>query len=169
MPIAADPILLEAGRWLGAASGGLALLMAIAFLARWGIRFRLVGITSFTTLLALSSLAFAVSYAPRISVPGAVTAPVVYDNGGALVIAAAPVDLTPEAYGPTVEQVARNLRGSGRTSDGGLVHVRLRRLETAGEGVSRPVVLAQADENLSTGEVTVQVLARGGGSGRSRN
>jgi hypothetical protein len=153
MALAADPILLLAARWLGIASGLLALLMVVGFWARWGFRFRLVGITSFTTLLALSCAAFSISYTPRVSVPGAIGVPVVFDNGADLVIAAAPDSLSPDAAGPSVEQVARNLRGSGRSSTDGEVTVRLRRVESAGAGISRPVVLAEAKRNLFTGEV----------------
>ena len=110
----ADPLLLTAGEWLGIAAGGLLLITVVAFVARWGFRFRLVGVTSFTVLLSLSCLAFAVSYAPRLLVDGAVSVPVVFDNGSDLVVAAAPADLAAETFGPSVEQVARNLRGSGR-------------------------------------------------------
>jgi len=150
---AADPILLLAGAWLGAASGVLALLTVAGYLSRWGIRFRLVGITSFTALLSLSCLAFAISYSPRVAVEGAVSVPVVFDNGAELVIAAAPADLPAAAVGPTVEQVARNLRGSGRNSPAGQVTVRLRRVESQQPGLSRPVVLAEARRDLRTGEV----------------
>jgi hypothetical protein len=153
MAMAADPILFVAGEWLGAASGVLALLTGAGFLARWGIRFRLVGITSFTALLALSCLAFAVSYTPRVSVPGAMTVPVVYDNGADLVVAAAPEGLPVEAIAPTLEQVARNLRGSGRSSAGGQVRVRLRRLEPATGDASRPVVLGEVSRDFATGAV----------------
>jgi hypothetical protein len=152
--MSADPILFEVGRWLGVASAGLLLLTVIGFLARWGIRFRLVGVTSFTTLLSLSCLAFAVSYTPRVVVPGAVPVPVVFDNGADLVVAAAPADLPAAAVAPTLEQVARNLRGSGRSTVDGVVHVRLRRLEPAGAGLSRPVVLGEVARNLQDGSVT---------------
>ncbi|CAK6695654.1 MULTISPECIES: Ycf51 family protein [unclassified Synechococcus] len=151
----ADPILFTAGQWLGAASGGLALLTGIGFLATWGIRFRLVGITSFTALLSLSCLAFAVSYSPRVSIEGAVPVPVVFDNGGDLVIAAAPANLDPAAVAPTLEQVASNLRGSGRNSADGFVRVRLRRLETVAPGLSRPVVLGEATRSLRDGSVVL--------------
>lgn len=157
---AADPILLLAGAWLGAASGALALLTITGYLQRWGIRFRLVGITSFTALLALSCLAFAVSYTPRQVVEGAVSVPVVFDNGQDLVIATAPADLPAASAAPTVEQVARNLRGAGRGGDDGTVTVRLRRVEALGGGLSRPVVLAEARRNLRSG--TVQVTTAGG-------
>jgi len=110
-------------------------------------------VTSFTALLAISCLAFAISYTPRVTISGAVVAPVVYDGGADLVIAAAPADLPEQAYGPTALQVASNLRGGGRTSPDGLVRVRLRRIEPAGEGAGRPVVLAEAVRDLSTGEV----------------
>lgn len=151
--MSADPFLFLAGQWLGAASGLLALLTAAGFALRWGIRFRLVGVTSFTALLSLSCLAFAISYTPRVTISGAVVAPVVYDGGGDLVIAAAPAGLVQEAYGPTALQVASNLRGGGRTSPDGLVRVRLRRIEPSGEGAGRPVVLAEAVRDLRTGEV----------------
>jgi hypothetical protein len=151
--MAADPILFQAGQWLGAAGGALALLTVAAFLARWGVRFRLVGITSFTVLLAVSCLAFSVSYTPRIAVEGAVTVPVVYDNGGDLVVAAAPTDLAPEAVGPTLEQLARNLRSRGRTSPDGQVRVRLRQIEPAADGASRPVLLGETRLDLASGEL----------------
>ena len=147
--MAADPILLVAGTWLGAASGVLAVLTIAGFLSRWGIRFRLVGITSFTALLSLSCLAFAISYNPRVSVPGALQVPVVFDNGTDLVIAAAPADLQNEAAAPTVEQVASNLRGGGRGGNASQVRVRLRRVEAVEPGLARPVVLAETTPELA--------------------
>ncbi|MFM7269941.1 MAG: Ycf51 family protein [Cyanobium sp.] len=149
--MAADPILLQAGQWLGAAGGALAVITVVAFLAGWGVRFRLVGITSFTVLLAVSCLAFSVSYRPRISVEGAVVVPIVYDNGADLVVGAAPDDLPADAIAPTLEQLALNVRGGGRTSPDGQVRVRLRRLESAAAGASRPLVLGERRRDLATG------------------
>jgi hypothetical protein len=151
----ADPLLLTAGQWLGIAGGVLAVLTVVGFVARWGIRFRLVGVTSFTVLLSLSCLAFAISYSPRAQVVGAVSVPVVYDNGGDLVIAAAAASMEPESFRPSVEQVALNLRGSGRKTDDDLVHVRLRRVDPAGAGSDRPVILAEAIRDLRDGSVTL--------------
>jgi hypothetical protein len=151
-----DPILLVAGEWLGAASGVLALITIAGYLLRWGVRFRLVGITSFTALLAVSCLAFAVSYRPRVMVEGAVSVPVVFDNGAELVVAAAPVDLQAAAALPSAEQVARNLRGNGRQSDDASVVVRLRRVELVAPGLSQPVILAEVRRDLMTGEISPQ-------------
>jgi hypothetical protein len=145
-----------AGEWLGAASGVLAIITIAGYLLRWGVRFRLVGITSFTALLALSCLAFAVSYRPRVMVEGAVSVPVVFDNGAELVVAAAPADLPAAAAAPSAEQVARNLRGNGRQSDDAIVRVRLRRVESVAPGLSRPVVLAEVRRDLVSGEISLQ-------------
>jgi hypothetical protein len=154
--MAADPILLVAAKGFAVAALLLLLLTVMGFVARWGIRFRLVGVTSFTTLLAISCAAFAVSYSPLVTVPGAVTVPVVFDNGTDLVVAAAPADLPPEAEAPTAEQVARNLRPTGRSPADGVVRVRLRGLEQAGEGVARPLVLAEATVDLKSGAISVE-------------
>jgi hypothetical protein len=81
--------------------------------------------------------------------------PIVYDNGSDLVIAAAPADLPAEAIRPTLEQVARNVRANGRTSDNGIIHVRLRRVEPATAGAGRPVVLGEAQVELATAIVTL--------------
>ncbi|TVS02504.1 MAG: hypothetical protein EA413_12175 [Cyanobium sp. PLM2.Bin73] len=150
-----DPISLLAGQWLGAASGLLGVLTIAGFALRWGIRFRLVGITSFTVLLCLSCLAFSVSYRPRVVVEGAVGVPVVFDNGGDLVVAAAPADLDPATARASAEQVARNLSGGGRTIPEGLVRVRLRGVDRVAPGLSRPLVLAEATRNFDDGTVSV--------------
>ena len=52
--MALDQLLLTAAPWLAWTGLGLAGLTVVGFLARWGIRFRLVGISSFTFLLAIS-------------------------------------------------------------------------------------------------------------------
>ena len=91
MPL--DQLLLSAVPWLAWGGLGLGLLTVVAFLAGWGLRFRLVGVSSFTLLLAASCWAFAVSYTPPVVVEGAIRVPVVFDNGNDLVVAQAPADL----------------------------------------------------------------------------
>jgi hypothetical protein len=114
-----------------------------------------VGVTSFTALLAISCLAFAVSYTPRVTIEGAVSVPVVFDNGSDLVVAAAPDDLPQSAFAPTVQQLAENIRTNGRNAANGQVRVRLRRVEAQQSGGSKPVVLAEATRSLATGAVTL--------------
>ena len=77
--MALDQLLISAVPWLGWTGLGLSLLTVVAFLTRWGLRFRLVGITSFTFLLAVRCWAFGISYTPPVVVEGAIRAPVVFD------------------------------------------------------------------------------------------
>ena len=127
--------------WLAWSGLAFALLTLVAFGARWGVRFRLVGVTSFTLLLAVSCWAFSVSYQPPVIVEGAVRAPVVFDNGNDLVVAQAPAGISKEAIEPTLAQLAANLRSGGR--NGEEVEVRLRQLQPGPEGSSTPVVLGE--------------------------
>ena len=139
--MALDQLLLTAAPWLAWTGLGLAGLTVVGFIARWGIRFRLVGVSSFTFFLALSSWAIGVRYTPPVVIEGAVRAPIVFDNGSDLVVAQIPIDIDPSSIAPTLKQIAGNLRGSGRSNP--TVVVRLRGLESVGEGVARPVVLGE--------------------------
>ena len=137
--MAFDQLLLTTAPWLAWAGVGFSVLTMIGFVSGWGLRFRLVGVSSFTFLLAISCWAFALSYSPPVVVEGAIRVPIVFDNGDDLVVAQAPSGLDPAAVAPTLEQLAANLRGAGRSSS--VVSVRLRAVEPSGDGVSRPVLL----------------------------
>ena len=78
---------------------------------------------------------------PTVVIEGAVRAPIVFDNGSDLVVAQIPIDIDSSSIAPTLEQIAGNLRGSGRGSR--TVVVRLRGIESVGDGVGRPVVLGE--------------------------
>ena len=149
--MALDQLLISAVPWLGWTGLGLSLLTVLAFLAKWRLRFRLVGVSSFTLLLAVSCWAFGVSYTPPVVVEGAIRAPVVFDNGTDLVVAQAPADLEPATVSATLEQLAGNLRSAGRGS--GTVKVRLRAFETPGDGISRPVILGETVRDFRPGDL----------------
>ena len=133
--------LLEASNLLAWSGLGLIVITFVFFLFNWNGKFRLVGTTIFTLLLSASCLAFTKSYRPPFIVEGAQYAPVVYDNGSDLVVAQAPEGFPNEAIQPTLEQIAGNL--NGRAANNSLVHVRIRKLETVREGVSKPVILGE--------------------------
>ena len=142
----ADPLLLKAGSWLAIAGGVLLVLTVLAFVMGWGVRFRLVGVSSFTLLLAAGCGAFAISYSPRSSIEGALVVPVVFDNGSNLVVAAAGADFPLEAAGPSAEQVASEVAVQqaplvvwGLPSTVGRGRVGYASLEA--EGVQKPVYL----------------------------
>ena len=135
-------------KWLAWSGLGLSALTGIAFVSRWGLRFRLVGVSSFTFLLAVSCWAFSISYSPPVRLEGAVQVPIVFDNGTDLVVAQASIDFPKEAITPTLNQIAANLRPGGRNTE---VRVRLRQLQAVSEGTSKPVVLGETKRDFSQG------------------
>ena len=135
-------------KWLAWSGLGLSALTGIAFVSRWGLRFRLVGVSSFTFLLAVSCWAFSISYSPPVRLEGAVQVPIVFDNGTDLVVAQASIDFPKEAITPTLNQIAANLRPGGRNAE---VRVRLRQLQAVSEGTSKPVVLGETKRDFSQG------------------
>lgn len=140
-----DPLLFKTGALIGAMGLLFMVLTVAGFLARWGIRFRLVGVSSFTVLLSLSFMAFALSYEERQTIPGAVNVPVVFDNGRGLVVAALQKPLPVAAVAPTLQQLAANQSRRSQAGVNGHVTVRLRQVEPTDEaGVSRPRLLGEA-------------------------
>ena len=135
-------------KWLAWSGLGLSALTVIAFVSRWGLRFRLVGVSGFTFLLAVSCGAFSISYSPPVRLEGAVQVPIVFDNGTDLVVAQASIDFPKEAITPTLNQIAANLRPGGRNTE---VRVRLRQLQAVSEGTSKPVVLGETKRDFSQG------------------
>ena len=147
-------LLKDSTQWFAWLSLGLGLLTLISFLMNWGIRFRLIGATVFSILLCASTWTFTASYKPPLLTEGAEYAPVVFDNGYDLVIAQANEDFPEEAVKPTLEQIAGNLKGGGRS--GAMVHIRIRKLKPAGDGVSTPVVLGEVVRDI-TNNVTLSL------------
>ena len=143
------PELLEvSSKWLAWSGLGLSVLTVAAFVTSWGVRFRLVGVSSFTFLLAVSCWAFSISYSPPVRVEGALQVPIVFDNGSDLVVAQASSDFEQAAITPTLNQIAANLRPGGRNME---VRVRLRQLQAVSDGTSRPIVLGETKRDFSQG------------------
>ena len=138
-------------KWLAWGGSLLGLLTILAYLFSWGIKFRLTGITIFTLLLSASCWAFDQSYRAPINVDGYKYAPIVFDNGFDLVVAQASNDFPEEAIKPTLLQIAGNLKGGGR--NGAQVKVRLRKIESAGDGISKPIVLGEIINDLKESKI----------------
>ena len=159
LPVVMDPLLFKAAVLIGAMGLLFVVLTVAGFLARWGIRFRLVGVSSFTVLLSLFFIAFALSYEERQTIPGAVNVPVVFDNGRGLVIAAAQEPLPVAAVAPTLQQLAANQSRRSQAGVNGYVTVRLRQVEPTDEaGVSHPRLLGEARLPLGGQLEDVQLL-----------
>jgi len=142
-----SPLLQQATIWLAWSGLGLGVITLISFLIGWGVKFRLTGITIFTLLLSVSCWAFSKSYTPPLVVEGAIFTPVVYDNGYDLVVAQAPENFPQDSIEPSLQQIAGNLKGGGRS--GSKVHVRIRKVESAGDGISQPVILGEVIRDIS--------------------
>ncbi len=143
----------QAATWLAWSGLGLGFITIISFLFNWGVKFRLVGAAIFTLLLSGSCWAFQESYTPPVTIEGAMYTPVVYDNGGNLIVAQAPEDFPSEAIEPSLKQIAGNLKGGGR--NGAKVAVRIRKIEDIRPGVSTPIVLGEAIRDPLTNTTTL--------------
>ena len=118
----------------------------IAFIFNFNFKFRIVGATIFSLLLSLSSWAFIQSYSEKVTIEGSKYLPIVYDNGFDLVIAKAEDDFPEESIKPTLEQLSENLRKGSRS--GANVKIKIRKLEKISDGVSKPVIIGEAQKNI---------------------
>jgi len=144
-------VIQDVTKWLALGGSGLGILTILAYLLNWGIKFRLTGTTIFTLLLSASCWAFDQSYTPPFNVEGYKYAPIVYDNGFDLVVAQASNDFPKEAIKPTLLQIAGNLKGGGR--NGAQVKVRLRKIESVADGISRPIILGEIINDLKESKI----------------
>ena len=144
-------VIQNATKWLAWGGSILGFSTIIAYVLNWGIKFRLTGITIFTLLLSVSCWAFDQSYRPPFTVEGYKYAPIVYDNGFDLVVAQASNDFPDSAIKPTLLQIAGNLKGGGR--NGAQVKVRLRKIESVEEGISKPIILGEVINDLKESKI----------------
>ena len=137
-------------QWSGIATIGCLILAVIAFIAGWGFRFRLVGVTSFMAVLTLGIFALGLGLFPHAEIPGAVRYSLVYDNGANQAVVAVPPEIEPSAIEPTLRQAATDLYSYGRTGTNGndRFTVKLRTVLHPKTGVSQPLYLGEASRSL---------------------
>jgi len=82
---------------------------ALAFVLKWGIRFRLVGATGFMGVLTAGM--FGLSFEPltRAVIPGAIPYTTVFDSGASQIVIAVPNEITRTELEATLAQAASNL------------------------------------------------------------
>ncbi|MBP0000988.1 MAG: Ycf51 family protein [Cyanobacteria bacterium SID2] len=142
----------KATQWSSAMVGFFVLLTTLAFLLKWGIRFRLVGATGFSIVLTVGL--FALSFVPITStaVPGSVHYSIVYDNGGGQIVMTVPTDITESQLEATLRQVAIDRFSPGRL--GQTLLIRARTLLHEEDGVSEPLYLGQVKRQLAIADET---------------
>ncbi|MGH1395728.1 MAG: Ycf51 family protein [Trichormus sp.] len=145
---------LQYTQWSGIATLVFAALAILAFLFKWGIRFRLVGITGF--MLVLTGGLFSLSIVPlsRTVIPGAVKYTLVYDNGSNQAVIALSTQISPEEVEATLIQAASNLYSFGRSGRQGddQLTVRARTIIHPEPGLSIPLYLGEVKRSLANRE-----------------
>lgn len=144
-------LILIASKWVGIATIVFAIITVLSFLLKWGFRFRLVGVTSFTGVLAAGLFALGVSVHIRTPVPGAVSFSLVYDDASTQAVIAVPTNITSSELEATLRQAANDLYSPGRFSRRGedKLTIRSRTILHPEPGISQLVYLGQVKRSLA--------------------
>ncbi|NEO30577.1 MAG: DUF2518 family protein [Symploca sp. SIO3C6] len=148
MPTTAD--FLSYTQWAGIVTLAFGALALVAFVLKWGIRFRIVGITGF--MVVLTGGLFSLSLVPftHTVIPGAVRFSLVYDNGGNQTVIAVPPQITKPELEATLRQAAADLYSYGRLGGASnQLTIRARTITHPSVGVSKPLLLGQVKRSLA--------------------
>lgn len=135
---------LVATQWAALGTLALIALAVLAFVLKWGIRFRLVGAAGFSIVLTVGLLGLSFEPFSRTVVPGAVPYATVYDSGASQIVIAVPSTITPDTLDATLQQAASNLFKPYRLGLPGQVPtVRARVIVHDQPGVSKLIYVGQ--------------------------
>lgn len=145
--------LIEKAQWLGIATIAFAVLAIVAFIFKWGIRFRLVGVTGFTAVLTGGVFALSLGLYNRPQIPGSVHYSRVFDAGAAQVVITVPPSITESQLEATLKQAAIDIFSPGRLGQGGdQLTIRARTILHPQDGISQPLYLGEVQRSLSIRE-----------------
>jgi hypothetical protein len=139
-------------QWIALAGGVLTLITIVAWVASWGIRYRLVGITSFTFVVAASVFALGVGLFQRTAVPGSLAYVRVFDTDTDRIVIAVPATISSPQIDATLRQAASDLFSPGRSSSTGVLTVRARTILHPQVGLSLPLYVGEVRRSLSSRE-----------------
>lgn len=141
--------LLTYTRWSGYLTVFCAALAILGWLLKWGIRFRLVGITGFMAVLTGGIFALSLGLYNRPTIPGAMHFSRVFDTGGSELVITVPSDITEEQLRATMQQAAADLYSPGRLAQGtDKMTIRVRTVLHPQPGVSEPLYLGKIRRSL---------------------
>ncbi|ACK69765.1 conserved hypothetical protein [Gloeothece citriformis PCC 7424] len=125
-------------------------LTIVGFVLKWGIRFRLVGVTGFMGVLTAGIFALGLGLYTRTEVPNAVRYALVYDNGANQAVISVANEVDPSKVEATLYQAADDLYSFGRVDREGnqKLTVRLRTLVHPEPGVTLPLYLGEVKRSL---------------------
>lgn len=141
-------LFLDAAKWMAIGTVGLAAIAALAFLLKWGIRFRLVGITGFCVVLTVGLFGLGFEPLTPTVVTGSIPYTTVYDSGSAQIVIKVPNTITDSQLEATLQQAAKNLLRSSRLSNVGQIPtIRARTIRHQDPGISELLYLGQIQPN----------------------
>ncbi|MFW6358716.1 MAG: Ycf51 family protein [Chroococcales cyanobacterium] len=131
----------------------------LGFIFRWGIRFRIVGVTGFMLVLTAGLFGLGLGLFSRPQIPGAVRFSVVYDNGGNQAVIALPPTVTESEVEATLRQAAVDLFAYGRLlgSDDKLT-IRARTVIHPKADLSKPLYLGQVQRSRSSNPTELDTI-----------
>lgn len=152
-------------QWAGLITLACLVVTIVAFVLQWSWRFRLVGATSFMTVLTLGIFALGLGLFTSTQVPGAVRFSLAYDNGANQAVIVLPPTVTESEVEATLKQAAQDLFSYGRVGRDGddQLTVRARTLIHPKAGVTVPLYLGEAKRSLLSKDETaikVQLFAK---------
>ncbi|GDZ93948.1 hypothetical protein PA905_18980 [Planktothrix agardhii CCAP 1459/11A] len=141
--------LLNFSKWIGIATLVLAIITLFSFIFKWGIRFRLVGITAFTGVLTGGIFGLGLGLFHHVQIPGAARYTRVFDDGSRQIVIAVAPNITKTQLDATLRQAASDLYSSGR---GGQFQapllIRARTIVHPDANVSQPLYLGQVKRSV---------------------
>ncbi|MGD2183385.1 Ycf51 family protein [Lusitaniella coriacea] len=133
-------------------------LTLLSFVFKWGIRFRLVGATSFMGVITASIFALSLGLFTHTEIPGSVRYTLVYDNAGDKVVIVVPPTITESETAATLRQAAADIIPFGRAGTFGTqLTIRARTMLHPKLGVSQPLYLGQATKLMSDSNAELDV------------
>ncbi|MEO1374075.1 MAG: Ycf51 family protein [Cyanobacteria bacterium J06635_10] len=147
-------------QWSGIATLIFAFITIVGFILKWGIRFRLAGVTGF--MLVLTGGLFPLSLTPitRTVIPGSIRYTLVFDNGSSQAVIATPPQITRSELDATLRQAASDLFSYGRlgSRENNQLIIRARTILHQEPGLSIPLYLGQIKRSLSNREDNVMQI-----------
>lgn len=139
---------LTVSQWVGITTLLLAAITVLGFILKWGIRFRLVGITGFLGVLTAGLFTLGLVPFTRTAIPGALRYSLVHDTGGTQVVVAVSPKITESQLQATMLQAASDLFSYGRFGKENQLTIRVRTNIHPEPGITKPLYLSQIKRSL---------------------
>ncbi|WP_299404606.1 Ycf51 family protein [Acaryochloris sp. IP29b_bin.148] len=150
MPTPSPEFFQQAGQWCALLMLASGIFTGLAFVFKWGIRFRFVGITSLLVVLTGSLLALSFFPLSKAVIPGAAKYNLVYDLAGPQVVITVPPTITPSTLEATLLQASENLFSPGRGGSGAQqMTIKVRTILHQKSGMSQLIPLGEIQRSLT--------------------